>query len=140
MTHERASNPLALICWQGCDGIDISRTEQRETFRLEPTHRRHRMTNQLLFPIGQHVDATGRDVGKEVSKFVLLVGCSAHMNDGSPGLRVQIFRTCRRDHDGFTHANATCLSILCVADGFSLKRVDKVRLFSRWENSMLGSN
>src|SRR3989440_6792615 len=116
MTHECASNPLALICWQGSDGIDIGRPEQREIFRLEPRRRRHRMTDHLVLPIRQHVDATARDVGKEVIKIFLLMGCSADMNDGSPGLRVQFFRPCRRDHDCFTHANATCLSILCVRE------------------------
>jgi hypothetical protein len=57
------------------------------------------MTGQLLLPIRQHVDATGRDVGKEVKKIVFLMGDTADMNDGGSGICVQCFRTCGRDKE-----------------------------------------
>ena len=79
MTHDGAANPLALIRRQRCDGIDIGGAWQRQTLGLEPTRGHHGMTDQLLFPIGEHVEATGRDIGKEVSKIVLLMGYTADM-------------------------------------------------------------
>jgi hypothetical protein len=88
-----------LIDWQCGDGIDIGSTQERQTFRLEPARGHHGMTHQLLLPIREHVDATGRDVGKEVNKIVLLMGGSADLNDGSSGIWVQFFRTCRCDND-----------------------------------------
>src|SRR5690349_19548405 len=99
MAHECAANTLALIRRQRCDGVDIGGAQHRLTLWLEPARRRHGMTHQLLLPIRERVDATGRDVRKEAMKIVLLMGRNADLNDGSSSIRVQLFRACGRDTD-----------------------------------------
>ena len=49
-----------------------SRCRPGRVFWARPVAGRHRMTDQLLLPIRERVDATGRDVGKEVNDVWLL--------------------------------------------------------------------
>ncbi len=81
MTHERATNTLALIGRQGCDCIDVGGTQQRLTFRLEPARRHYGMAHQLMLSIGENMDAIGRDVSKKVLKIVFPMRHNADLNN-----------------------------------------------------------
>ena len=72
---------------------------------LEPARRRHRMTDYHVRARGEHVEATRRNVGKEVKKIVFLMGATADLNDGGSRICSQCFRMCGRDTDGFAHAS-----------------------------------
>jgi hypothetical protein len=65
------------------------------------------MAHQLVRPIRERMNASGRDVRKEVSEIIFLMRRDAHLNDCGTVLHIQVFRAGRYDSDCFAHVKTS---------------------------------
>ena len=89
--------------WMRRDGIDVGRLQQRQSIRLQPSGRDHRMTDQFVASIAQEMAATGRDVREECLEVLVVVGGNTHLDDRCPGHPVQLLGPHQPDRDRQRH-------------------------------------
>ena len=93
-THHRAGVALALSRGMGGDRVHIGGFQPRMALRLQPAGGGNRVADQFVAPEGQKVTPTGRDIGEEILKVLLLVGGDADADDLRPQCRGEFFGCC----------------------------------------------